>query len=69
MSTNTNTSTEIQGVDQFLSALKQQIQLTCRIHHCNFKDIPEPLWRFTLDAACSQEHIDFKRNVKRTQSV
>lgn len=59
MTTNTNTPT---SVDQFLQTLKQQIALTCKIHHCKFEDIPEPLWNITLGAACDQENIHFKRS-------
>ncbi len=57
MSTNTQSN-----IDKFLDTLKKQIEITCRIHHCEFKDIPEPLWNITLGAACDQENIHFKRS-------
>lgn len=59
MSTNTDTPTT--AVDKFLDALKKQIELTCKIHHCRFEDIPEPLWNITLGAACDQGNVHFKR--------
>lgn len=64
---NTNTNTPTSSVDQFLDALKHQIEITCKIHHCKFEDIPEPLWNITLGAACDQENIHFKRSEPNVQ--
>jgi len=47
-------------IDIFVKDFRDQLAMTCRIHHCKVSDISDHLWGITLSAA---RNVNAKRTI------